>query len=152
MKSVWAFLVFLALCVSLSWGQSAGKVVLVNSPDASGVLSPERLTQCLSQLAREWELPLRDLPNVMVFHVSKEVAEAASVRKDTAVRRNSGGESGQAYYEVWLVGKPEYKYVLALQAVLEYHFHFKPSDEQRDLIVNRVGRAQTYTVDAQEGK
>lgn len=152
MKSACSLLAILLFAVTFSWAQSRAKVALVNSADAPGVVSADRMTQCLSQLAREWNLPLKDLPNVLVFHVSKEVADTVSVREEVAVRRNSGRNPGEEYFEVWLVGKADYKYVLALQTVLEYHFHFAPSDEERDRIVSRVGRAQTYTVDVNQGK
>jgi len=150
MKTALRTIALLFLTATLCAGQSDRKVALVNSPDAPGIITVDRLKQCFVELARQWDIPEKDLPNIVVFHVSKKTAETAFVTQETAVRRNMGGSD--AYYEVWLVGKPDLKYVLAFQNVIEYHFTMHPSDQKRNEVVDRVARMEYATVSVQEGK
>jgi len=152
MKSILVSIALLLLVSTLAMGQSERKVSLVASPDAPGSLSVHRLERCLEQLAHEWKLPEKDLPNVVVFHVSKKVADSAFVVDDVAVRRNHSGNTGGEYYELWLVGQPDRKYVLGLQNVIEYHFGLKPTDDERATVVARVARIEDATVNVAEGK
>jgi hypothetical protein len=152
MKFILSSIALLFFLVTLCAGQSGRKVVVVASPDAPGVITGDKLTECFLRLAREWKIPQKDLPNIVVFHVSKKAAETAFVDRDTAIRRNTAGSDGSEYFEVWLVGKPELKYVLALQNVLEYQFGLRPTEKQRNEVVDWVGRIEDATISVQEGK
>ncbi len=152
MKWILGSIVVFLLATTLAVAQSEQKVSLVASRDAPGSLSVHRLERCLEHLAREWKVPVKELPHVVVFHVSRKVADSAFVLDDVAVRRNRSGNSGEEYYELWLVGQPDRKYVLALQNVIEYHFGLKPTDDERATVVARVARIEDATVNVAEGK
>ena len=152
MRRFFRTLVIVLVAVSLSTGQPQPKISLVVSPGAPGTISVTRLTHCFDQLAREWKVPVEELPHVVVFHVSRAVADTAFISEDVAIRRNTSGRSGEAYYEVWLVGEPRFNYVVGLQNVIEYHFNLKPTTEERTAVVVRVARMEDAIVSVAEGK
>jgi len=152
MKSIVCLVALLLLAPTLLVAQAEPRVALVASHDAPGALSAERLNRCLYRLAREWNLPEDKLPHIVVFHVSKRVADTAFIDDTLAVRRSANQRSGAEYYEVWLVGSPEGKYELGLQNVLEYHFQLTPTDEQRTKILAKVERQEEDVFDVHEGK
>ncbi len=143
MKSavLFAFLICFALvCVA----DAQVELTLVTSPDAPGKLSVSTLQHCVLQLGREWNLPLDKLPRILVFHLSKRAAKPF-MESDVAVRRNTGAET-RDYYEVWIVGLPEHKYLLALENVLEYHFRIAPLELERAKVLARVARMDESTI------
>jgi hypothetical protein len=150
------FILVLALTVVYPPALSAeqkSEVVVLSSSDAPGRLSADKLKECLHQLAREWKQPEHHLPFVIVFHVSKRVAHAASVKDGLTVRFNRARNNEDSYYEVWLVGEPKVAwYVLGFAELLEDHFQLKLTDEQRRDAVVRVARIQDATISAFEGQ
>jgi hypothetical protein len=144
----------LANCVAL-FGQTRAietHLAVLSSPDVPSA-TKQRLTACLQQLLREWKLKEANLPNIVVFQVSKKTAVTAAVEKKVAVRKNSVPGEATGYFELWLVGEPNAgAYVVAFENVLETHFELKPADKERDAVIARVIRRQTATVDVDEGK
>lgn len=132
---------------------SASELTVVTSQDIHPGLSHHRINNCLQMLARESKVDLHKLPNIVIFQVSKRAAKGAYITEEVAVRYNkaSRAESG-GYYEIWIVGDPKLKYVLALENVLEDYFQLKKSDEERDQLLRRVARIEDATVNAVEGK
>jgi len=125
---------------------------VITSPDERRTPTSEHLRQCLTQLAQEWKVPIENLPPILIFHVSSNVAETADVRGTLVLRKNSFQQQ-QWYFEIWIVGdQPLMQYILALQNVLEHTFHLAPRDEQRQEVLTRVGRVQNAIIDVREGK
>ena len=123
-----------AIIVCVAYGQV--DMTIVESPDAPGKLPVTTLQHCMLQLAREWNLPLKNLPRILVLHVSQKYAKPF-VESELVIRRNSGPQMGE-YYEVWIVGRPGRNYVLGLENVLEHHFRMKPSEGERAKVIARI--------------
>ena len=137
----------------VSSAQSGAHISLLSSADAEGHLSLERLNSCYLQLAREWAVNSKALPNVVVMHVSKKAARGAMVDKKIDVRHNHGMTAGDGYYELWLVESPKLPdIVVALDNVIEAHFHLTPTEEQRKEVLARALRVQNATISVHEGK
>jgi hypothetical protein len=128
-------------------------LTILSSPDAPGTLTKSRMAGCLRQLLRQWDLRETNLPDMVVYHVSKKSANTAHVNSDVSARRNRGTTGQSEYFEIWLVGdaKPE-KYILALQNVLEAHFGFEVTEQKRKQVMARVFRMQEAVVEVQQGK
>ncbi len=130
-----------------------GDLVVLRSADATGVVSSERLGSCERRLLKEWHLDEHLAPRIVVMHVSKEAARVASVTSNLAVRRNRGMEAGDFYYEIWVVDVPKIDdYLVAIENVIEEHFHLTPTDKQRKEILIRAARVENATVSVYEGK
>jgi hypothetical protein len=129
------------------------QVAVLSSSDASGQLSLDRLSSCYVQLAREWKVDVKALPNVIALHVSKKAAQAAGVQKKVDVRRNRSAAQDDGYYELWLVESPNLPdIVLGLDNIIEDHFRLNPPADQRKEVMSRVMRIQSATVSVYEGK
>lgn len=123
-------------------------VVFLESPDAKGNFQRERINACLNQLVREMDLKDKHLPTIVVMHVSDKVGRAVGV-EHTSLRRNSERGGSDGYYEFWIVGQGQpVEYVLAVEKILEHHFHLNWSDEHRKGVMVRVMRYLNNTVNA----
>jgi hypothetical protein len=135
--------VLLASGMVLAEGSLNEHVTVLSSPDAPGSLSKSRVTSCLRELMRQWDLRENELPDLVIYHVSKKAASTAHVKGDVSARKNSGPADGNAYFEVWLVGEPRLdKYILALENILEIHFGLQASEQKRKDVMARVYRMQ----------
>jgi len=136
-------------------GPEAGSpsLIFLESVDARGALQQERIGTRLAQLVREMQLAGREMPNILVFHVSEKAGRAAGIRRsdigNTSVRINSNHTSSVVYYEVWLVGDGSpAEYTIALENILEHHFELKLTDAERKQVGARVIRYLLNTVSA----
>jgi hypothetical protein len=130
-----------------------GGLIVVSSADAPGKLSAHRLTSCLRQLIRRWKQDERNLPTIVVFHVSRRNAKMANVGTHTGVRRNHAADSSDLYYEIWFVDKATVdQYVLALENVVEDHYHLSPTDEERKEAMTFTARVMNDTISVPEGE
>ena len=124
----------------------SGTLVFLGSSDAPGAVAPDRLQRCLQHLAQELKVEDKEMPQIVVFHVSQRVGEAMGLKGST-VRRNTGQGAGP-YFEVWLVGRfGPADYVVALESVLEDHFDLQNPQPERMKIMSRVLRYERSTVD-----
>jgi len=144
--------VVLAVAVASCVAQPYEKLWVLASSDARRTPSADHLRDCLTQLAQEWKIPVKNLPPILIFHVSRNVAETANVREAIELRRNSVQQIPR-YFEIWIVGdQPLNYYIFALQSILEHEFHLAPGDEQRKEVLTRVGRLQNAIIDVREGR
>jgi hypothetical protein len=125
-------------------------LAFVESSDALGKVDRQQVSLVYSLLAQRLKLPQKDLPHVMVFHVSSEAAHAGDV-KTTSVRRNAAGKES-VYYEFWIVGQPKpTDYIRYLDAVLEQHFNLNLTTEEQNGLGMFVLRFMSSTVSANGG-
>ncbi len=125
-------------------------LAFVSSPDARGTIDEQQVRVCYSLLAQRLRLPEKDLPHVVVFHVSSHAAHAGEVEK-TSVRRNAGSKDS-VYYEFWIVGQPKMTdYIRGLDAILEQHFSLQLSEEDQKSLGLFVLRFMSSTVSAHGG-
>lgn len=142
--------VWLLSAVGLASGSISEHVSVLSSSDAPGTISKARVTSCLRELLRQWNLRESNLPDVMIYHVSKKAAAMAHVKGDVSARNNRLPSHTDAYFEIWVVGEPRPdKYIVALQNILEAHFGINPSEEKRNQILLRVFRMQDAIVEVQ---
>ncbi|HWR16109.1 MAG TPA: hypothetical protein VN577_14875 [Terriglobales bacterium] len=153
-----SFVAALILCIALPTSAQTSsfavqpKIVIMESEDVKGQLSLKRMNNCLLRLAREWKVKYELLPTIFVFHVSEEIASAALISDELAVRENRSPRKGDSYYEVWIVGKPKLNSdMVAFENILEDFFQLQVTKEQREQVMTKVGRLQNATVDAYQG-
>ncbi len=151
----WSSLLFLFLLFSSHLAAAGGSInehiTVLSSSDAPGTITKTRVASCLRELMRQWDLRENDVPDLVVYHVSKKAAAAAHVKGEVAARKNSSkwGQS-EYFFEIWVVGEPKLdKYIIALENVLENHFGFQVTEQKRKEVIARVFRMQDAIVEVQ---
>ena len=125
----------------------SGKLIFLESPDA-GHLESQKVATCFSMLIHELRLEGKDLPTIVVVHVSEKTGKAAGVPA-SSVRRNLSGGPGNIYYEFWIVGQGNAAvYAVYLEVLLERHFALKLTDTEHADVLRRVVRMLNATVSA----
>lgn len=120
--------------------------VLMENRDAPGTVEPEKLDECLRFTLREMNLEDRELPFILVYHVSRETADELGLETNSIWMANVGGHPR---YELWIVGRPSnFLYNYMLEKVLEKHFQVTVDAVQRSRIVAKVEHSLDVTVDA----
>jgi len=130
----------------LSSGQAGPVLTVMETRDAPGNVAPEKLDECLRLTLVEMNLDGRDLPRIVVYHVSQKTADDLGVQHNSIWKANVGG---QPRYEMWIVGKPStflYSYMLA--SILQKHSQITVDTTQLSRIVTKVERGLNATVDA----
>lgn len=149
---------FLLFLTSLAVGQSqspysGGHLTLLHSSDSHHPLTEKQLKDCRDQLVKAWKLDKSDLPNIVVFQVSKDSAGAALVTEKVTVRQNYSRKDNKGYFELWINGEPNLRAVIVgLQTILERHFSLQVRDAQRTTVMNRVLLLEDATIDVSQGK
>jgi len=112
-------------------------IAVVNSADAPGQLSVSEFLSCLLQLASIMNVRDKPIPQILVLHVSDEIATVFGVGSSGVIRHNrSTSFDPHDYYEVWLVGTPDVaNYLVPLLAILEdcYSLDLSSQDRQQAL-------------------
>lgn len=123
-------------------------LVFLSSGDNLGAVDRDKLKTAFHLMLGELKLPPRDLPHIVVLHVSQAVGHGAGVEA-TCVRRVRDEPHRTYYYELWIVGQPgSADYALGMYAVLTLHFGLSKSVEQQREIVARVTRHLDSTLNA----
>ncbi len=154
MRALYTLVIILAVCccaAAVDPAELRPNIIVVKSVDAPGDVVPDRISECLTGLAKRLNVDVKALPYILVLHVSKGAAAAAGL-KDNAIRHNNSnlGEDSD-YYEMWIVGEPKVNdYVLAAENILEHHFKLKVSDVERSNIMKHVRAEMNATVDVQD--
>ena len=119
--------------------------VILETSDAPGTLDTSKLSECLKLTLREMNLDGRELPRIVVYHVSPETGRYLGVDTNSNWRSNGGGHQR---YEMWIVGKPStYLFSYMLENILERYFQLQFDDAARSRMVNHVERGLNATVD-----
>jgi hypothetical protein len=125
---------------------SAANLFFLESPQLKA-LERQKIASCENLLVREMNLAGRELPRVLVLHVSEDTGKALKLQ--TSIRRNSDKDRNDVYYEFWIVGPGRAgDYAVAMQALLQEHFGLRMTDAERKEIVLRVVRILNATVSA----
>ena len=119
--------------------------VILETRDAPGTLDIQKLSECLKLTLREMNLDGRELPRIVVYHVSPESGHYLGVETNSNWRSNFGGRQR---YEMWIVGKPStYLYSYMLENILERHFQLQVDESARSRMVSHIERGLNATVD-----
>jgi len=120
-------------------------VVVMDTADAPGAVDRLKLTASLELTAAELHESVRDLPSIVVFHLSK--AAAAQVGRSVSSTVCSTGST--TYYEWWIIGEPSnLTYSFMAENTLEDHFKLKVEDSERGRILRAVLSRLNMTIDA----
>lgn len=145
----WAVLMPMPAAAQEVPSEVSSRITLVESADAPGHIGEDRLARVYWDLIRDQKLSLKQLPSVLVFHVSRKAA--ASVGLSTTALRTDQCKQGaqEGYYQLWLVGEPlTTDYVLGLQTALEHEFGLQYPDKERTALLTRVAVRDMATIDA----
>ena len=122
------------------------RLVFVHSEQVNKLVRT-RIQTCLTQMSREMGVLGREMPLIVVMHVSDKEAETLNVHT-TSVRRIDG-TAGGTYYELWITSKASMVHVAdGMQRILEKEFQISVSDVEREAMVRRVSRFMASTVSA----
>ena len=122
-------------------------ITTFEEPGASGSLDLAKLDESLRLTIQELRLDPRELPRIIVYHVTQETADRLDIHTNS-VWRNTGRPGGGLRYEMWLVGKPShYLYAYMFESILEQHFHLSVEASNRSKIIGHVERALDATID-----
>jgi hypothetical protein len=117
----------------------------MDTADAPGTVDRLKLTASLELTAAELHESVRDLPSIVVFHLSK--AAAAQVGRSVSFTVCSMGST--TYYEWWIIGEPSnLTYSFMAENTLEDHFKLKVEDSERGRILRAVLSRLNMTIDA----
>ena len=120
-------------------------LVVMDTADAPGTVDPLRLTATLELTAAELHVSVRDLPSIVIFHLSKDAATKIGV----AVSSTVCSTGSTTRYELWIIGEPsDLTYSYMAENILEDHFKLKVEDSERARILRNVRSRLNMTVDA----
>jgi len=120
-------------------------VVVMDSADAPGTVDRLRLTAILELTAAELHVSVRDLPSIVVFHLSKD----AAAKLGLAVSSTVCSTGSTTRYELWIIGEPsDLTYSYMAENILEDHFKLKVENSERARILRTVRSRLNMTVDA----
>lgn len=144
--------VFMALSIAL-FAQSqdreknAGRpFVVIEEPGAPGRIDAKKLDQCLGMMVRELGLEGRELPPMVIYHLSEKSAHFLGV--DSSMMYVNRG-SGRLRYEMWIIGKPSnLAYSYAIENILTHEFAISMPASNREQLLRRAAEWLNATVDA----
>ncbi len=127
----------------------AEKLTLVQSSDAAGHLNKERLARVLWALVNEQKLEVKQVPNIIVLHVSPATGMAIGVPASGTARTDHCAATGKNYYQLWVLGEPKgADYVAGLETILQHELGLQPTDSELKPLLRRVLQADLATLDA----
>ena len=128
-----------------AYPKGASPFVIFESHDAPGPLDASKLQQCLELTVRELGLENRDLPRIVVYHISDETGHLLGIETNSNYRNNGGGHMR---YEMWIVGKASNSLVTyMLENILERHFQLQLDEAAPSKAVIHIERGLDATVD-----
>jgi hypothetical protein len=120
-------------------------LVVMDTADAPGTVDRLRLKTALELTAAELHVSVRELPSIVVFHLSKDAAAKLGLAVSSAVC--STGSTTR--YELWIIGEPsDLTYSYMAENILEDHFKLKFENSERARILRTVRSRLNMTVDA----
>lgn len=120
--------------------------VIFETSDAPGTLDVQKLSDCLQLTLREMNLDGRELPRIVVYHVSPAAGHYLGIETNSNWKSSGGGHMR---YEMWIVGKSSnYLLTYMLENILERHFQLQVDETARSRMVGHVERGLNATVDA----
>src|SRR6516225_8595167 len=131
-----ALLVLCCLTASSDPQDDFPNLVVMETADAVGAVDQGKIRISLQQSATELKVDVRQLPCILVFHVSQATAAKLNIT-GSSTWRTSGGPSN--LYEMWIVGEPsDYLYAGLMVNILEHQFGLKIEDSERTRVIQSV--------------
>jgi hypothetical protein len=134
-----------AIC-SMQAQQPASKIefVVLEDPEASGLIDKTKIANCIHLVAHELHEEDRELPKIVVYHVSQKSADFIGIGSASTWRTRG---NGQFRYEVWLIDEPSNTaYSLAVESILEQYFSVSLGRDERAKILQHVARELNETI------
>src|SRR5215469_14796450 len=144
----WAFLMAMfsqSMHVQAS-PRPAEPFVIIEEPGAPGKVDPQKLAEGFHLMIRELHIEPRELPTIVVYHISPRSAQYIGL-DSSSIYRNTG--SGKLRYEMWIIGRPScHTYSYLLESMLAHHFQVSMDHEGRSLAIRHVEQALNAMLDA----
>lgn len=120
------------------------ELLVVEERDAVGLIDKKKIADCIHLIVHELHAEDRELPKILVYHVSQESANYMGVGPGSTWRTMG---NGHFRYEIWLIGEPSnLAYAYAVESVLHQYLGVSLAEDQRAKIVQRVVRNLNATV------
>jgi hypothetical protein len=130
-----ALLVLCCLTASSDPQDDFPNLVVMETADAVGAVDQGKIRISLQQSATELKVDVRQLPCILVFHVSQ--ATAAKLNITGSSTWQASGASN--LYETWIVGEPsDYLYAGLMVNILEHQFGLNIEDSERTRVIQSV--------------
>ena len=100
-------LALLLLPVTISGAQAQRvlktELLVVEERDAVGLIDKTKIVDCIHLIVDELHVEDRELPKIIVYHVSQESADYMGIGPGSTWRTRG---NGQFRYEIWIIGEP----------------------------------------------
>lgn len=94
---------FVADATSASHPNQSSPFVIFETSDAPGKLDSTKIEECLRLTLREMNVDGRQLPRIVIYHISPEAGRYLGIDTNSNWRSSGGGH---LRYEMWIVGPP----------------------------------------------
>jgi hypothetical protein len=132
--------------LSVSGLQSPSRTnpIVLEGADAVGAIEKSKIADCIDYTAHELHVEDKELPKILVYHVSQETADSLGIVSGSTWRTRG---KGQFRYEMWVVGAPSNaNWSHAIMDILQQYFEMDIPARQRDKMMEHVERRLDATV------
>lgn len=118
--------------------------IILEGADAIGAIERSKVADCIDYTAQELHVEAKELPKILVYHVSQETADALGITSGSTWRTRG---KGQFRYEMWVVGAPSNSaWSHAIMDILQQYFEMDLPARQREKMMEHVERRMDATV------
>jgi len=132
------------LHVSAVQSPSKTNPIILEGAHSVAALDRSKIADCIDYVARELHVEDRELPRILVYHVSQETADTLGITSGSTWRTRG---KGQFRYEMWVVGAPSNStWSHAIMDILQQFFAMDIPVRQREKMMEHVERRLDATV------
>lgn len=118
--------------------------IILEGADAVGAIDRGKIAECMEFTAHELHVGEKELPKILVYHVSQETADSLGIASGSTWRTRG---KGQFRYEMWVVGAPSNSgWSHAIMDILQQYFEMDLPARQREKMMEHVERRLDATV------
>ena len=122
--------------------------IILEGADTVGAIERSRIADCIDLIARELHVEDKELPRILVYHVSQETADSLGIASGSTWRPRG---KGQFRYEMWVVGAPSNAiWSHAIMDILQQYFEMDIPVRQREKMMEQVARRLDATVSVKD--
>jgi hypothetical protein len=122
--------------------------IILEGADSVGALDRNKIADCIDYVARELHVEDKELPKILVYHVSQETADTLAISSGSTWRTRG---KGQFRYEMWVVGAPSNStWSHAIMDILQQFFEMDIPVRQREKMMEHVERRLDATVSVKD--
>jgi hypothetical protein len=122
--------------------------IILEGADTMGAIDRSKIADCIDFMARELHVEDKELPKILVYHVSQETADSLGIASGSTWRTRG---KGQFRYEMWVVGAPSNStWSHAIMDILQQYFEMDIPARQREKMMEHVARRLDATVSVKD--